>query len=102
MLGSPPRATQAASPLVFGLLMDRMGIGVLAISAGLSLSALVALLVLKARPAAAPVPAWPMALTRGTRGYTKAIVAALIWRKSESSPFREQRWHPMHPAEPKR
>jgi hypothetical protein len=37
--------------------MDRMGIGVLAISAGLSLSALVALLLLKARPAGAPVPA---------------------------------------------
>jgi uncharacterized protein DUF4231 len=37
-------------------LMDHMGIGVLAISAGLSLSALFALLLLKARPAAAPVP----------------------------------------------
>jgi hypothetical protein len=49
--------TQAASPLLFGLLMDEMGIGVLAISAGLSLSALFALLLLKARPAAAPVPA---------------------------------------------
>ncbi len=40
-----------------GLLMDYMGVGVLAISAGLSLSALFALLLLKARPAAAPVPA---------------------------------------------
>jgi hypothetical protein len=37
--------------------MDRMGVGVLAISAGLSLSALVALMLLKTRPAAAPVPA---------------------------------------------
>ena len=37
--------------------MDYMGVGVLAISAGLNLSALVALLLLKARPAAAPVPA---------------------------------------------
>jgi hypothetical protein len=37
--------------------MDEMGIGVLAISAGLSLSALFALLLLKARPATAPVPA---------------------------------------------
>jgi len=37
--------------------MDHMGIGVLAISAGLSLSALFALLLLNARPAAAPVPA---------------------------------------------
>jgi len=50
ILGGPARATQAASPLLFGLLMDRMGIGVLAISAGLSLSALVAPLLLKARP----------------------------------------------------
>jgi hypothetical protein len=37
--------------------MDHMGVGVLAVSAGLSLSAFFALLMLKARPAAAPVPA---------------------------------------------
>ena len=36
ILGAPARATQAASPLLFGLLMDYMGIGVLAISAGVS------------------------------------------------------------------
>jgi hypothetical protein len=52
ILGAPARATQAASPLVFGLLIDRMGIGVLAISAGLSLSAFVALL--SSRPLPAP------------------------------------------------
>jgi hypothetical protein len=57
ILGAPARATQAVSPLLFGLLMDHMGIGVLAISAGLSLSALVALMLLKTHPAAAPVPA---------------------------------------------
>jgi hypothetical protein len=57
ILGAPARATQAVSPLLFGLLMDHMGIGVLAISAGLSLSALVALMLLKSHPAAAPVPA---------------------------------------------
>jgi MFS family permease len=57
ILGAPARATQAASPLLFGLLMDHMGIGVLAISAGLSLSAFLALLMLKAQRAAAPVPA---------------------------------------------
>jgi len=57
ILGAPARATQAASPLLFGLLRDYMGIGVLAISAGLSLSALFALLMLRARPAAAPAPA---------------------------------------------
>jgi hypothetical protein len=37
--------------------MDQMGTGVLAISAGLSLSAFFALLLLKARPAVAPVAA---------------------------------------------
>ena len=37
--------------------MDHTGIGVLAISAGLSLSAFVALLLLRARRAAAPVAA---------------------------------------------
>ena len=57
ILGAPARATQAASPLLFGLLMDYMGTEVIAVSAGLSLSALVALLLLKARPAAAPAPA---------------------------------------------
>jgi len=57
ILGAPARATQAASPLLFGFLMDYMGIGVLAISAGLSLSPLCALLMLRARPTAAPAPA---------------------------------------------
>jgi hypothetical protein len=57
ILGAPARATQAAAPLLFGVLIDYLGTGVLAISAGLSLSALFALLFLKARPAAAPVPA---------------------------------------------
>jgi hypothetical protein len=37
--------------------MDYMGIGVLAISAGLNLSALFALLMLRARPTTAPAPA---------------------------------------------
>jgi hypothetical protein len=57
ILGAPARATQAASPLLFGLLMDYMGMGVIAVSAGLSLSAFVALLLLKARQASAPAPA---------------------------------------------
>jgi hypothetical protein len=38
-------------------LIDHIGIGVLAISASLSLSAFFALLILKARPTAAPIPA---------------------------------------------
>jgi Major Facilitator Superfamily len=47
LLGVPARATQAAAPLLFGLLLDSMGVWVLAVSAGVSLSALVALLLLR-------------------------------------------------------
>jgi hypothetical protein len=46
-----------ASPLLFGLLMDYMGTGVIAVSARGGPSAFVALLLLKARPANAPAPA---------------------------------------------
>jgi hypothetical protein len=52
ILSAPARAAQAASPLLFGLLMDHMGLEVLAISVGLSLSACFALLLLRARVAA--------------------------------------------------
>jgi MFS family permease len=48
LLGAPARAAQAASPLLFGLLLDSMGAWVLAVSAGLCLSALVALFLLSA------------------------------------------------------
>jgi MFS family permease len=54
VLGAPARAAQAASPLIFGILIDHWGGGVLGISAALSLSAGVALLVLK--PCAEPIP----------------------------------------------
>jgi predicted MFS family arabinose efflux permease len=54
LLGAPARAAQAAAPLLFGLLLDLMGGGVLVISGGLCVSALVALLLLKARPRAVP------------------------------------------------
>ena len=57
VLGAPARAAQAGAPLIFGLLLDRMGLGALAISAGLSLAALLALLMLKAHPAPMPFPA---------------------------------------------
>jgi MFS family permease len=57
VLGAPARAAQAGAPLIFGLLLDRMGLGVLAISAGRSLAALLALLMLKAHPAPVPAPA---------------------------------------------
>jgi predicted MFS family arabinose efflux permease len=57
VLGAPARAAQAGAPLIFGLLLDRTGLGVLAISTGLSLAALLALLMLKAHPTPVPVPA---------------------------------------------
>jgi hypothetical protein len=57
MLGAPARAAQATAPLIFGLLMDGMGLGVLAISAGFSVAALLALLMLKAHPERVPLPA---------------------------------------------
>jgi predicted MFS family arabinose efflux permease len=57
IIGAPARAAQAASPLLFGLLMDHMGLGVLAISASLSLGACFALLLLRARAAAATATA---------------------------------------------
>jgi MFS family permease len=55
VLAAPARAAQAASPLIFGLLIDWLGVGALAISSGLSIAALLALIGLRARtsPAAA-------------------------------------------------
>jgi len=50
LLGAPARAAEAAAPLLFGLLLDVMGRYVLWISAGLCLSALAALLAVRARP----------------------------------------------------
>src|SRR3954464_1512968 len=57
VLGAPARAAQAASPLIFGILIDQLGAGALAISAGLCLSAFLALWVLRARPEPIPAPA---------------------------------------------
>lgn len=48
LLGAPARAAQAFAPLVFGLLIDAMGRSVILVSAGLCLSALAALLCLRA------------------------------------------------------
>jgi MFS family permease len=55
VLGAPARATQATAPFLFGLLLDRIGEGAIAISAGLCLTAFFALFLLKARAAPAPV-----------------------------------------------
>ena len=57
LLGAPARATQALAPFLFGLLLDRMGAGSIAISAGLCLLAFLALFLLKARAEPAPVTA---------------------------------------------
>ena len=54
LLGAPARAAQATAPLLFGILIDVMGREVLAVSGGLCLSALAALLVLKGTSASAP------------------------------------------------
>jgi hypothetical protein len=56
LLGAPARATQALAPVLFGVLLDRMGVGSIAISAGLCLLAFFALFLLKARASPAPAP----------------------------------------------
>jgi MFS family permease len=50
---APARVTAAAAPLLFGLLMDAMGMGALIVSAGLGLAALAALALLRPQSAAA-------------------------------------------------
>jgi MFS family permease len=47
LIGAPARMAQAIAPLAFGLLIDAMGDGVLIVSSALSLSALVALCMLR-------------------------------------------------------
>ncbi len=48
LLSAPARVAQAGAPLLFGLLLDRAGLGVLAVSAGLGLASTAALLALQA------------------------------------------------------
>lgn len=50
LLGAPARAAQALAPLLFGLLLDRMGASVIIVSAGLCLASFVALLFLQTSP----------------------------------------------------
>ena len=56
ILAAPARAAQAASPLIFGLLIDWLGVGALAVSSGMSIAALLALIGLRARASPAAVP----------------------------------------------
>ena len=51
LIGAPARMTQAAAPLLFGLLIDAMGSRVLIVSSLLSLIAVAALLMLRGEPA---------------------------------------------------
>jgi MFS family permease len=50
LLGAPARAAQAFAPLLFGLALDEMGVAVIAVSSGLCLAALAALLCVHAKP----------------------------------------------------
>ena len=50
LLGAPARAAQAFAPLLFGLLIDRIGTWAILISTALCLAALGALLMLRAQP----------------------------------------------------
>ena len=49
IVGAPARMAQAAAPFAFGLLIDAMGSRILIVSSGLSLAALLALLLLRER-----------------------------------------------------
>jgi MFS family permease len=57
LLGAPARATQALAPVLFGVLLDRMGAASITISTGLCLAAFLALFLLKARAEPAPATA---------------------------------------------
>jgi MFS family permease len=52
LIGAPARAAQALAPLLFGLLLDGIGVAAILVSAGLCLAAFTALLCLRASPAA--------------------------------------------------
>jgi MFS family permease len=52
IIGAPARMAQAAAPLAFGLLIDAMGSRVLIVSSALSLSALLALFLVRKKPEA--------------------------------------------------
>jgi MFS family permease len=54
IIAAPARITTAAAPVLFGLLLNAMGIAALAVSAGLSLAALASLALLRVQPAKAP------------------------------------------------
>jgi MFS family permease len=50
LLSVPTRVAESAAPLLFGLLIDRMGVDAVLVSAGLCLAAFASLLLLRVRP----------------------------------------------------
>jgi MFS family permease len=57
LLSVPTRIAEASAPLLFGLLIDRIGVNAVLVSAGLCLAAFASLLLLRVRPAASPARA---------------------------------------------
>jgi MFS family permease len=55
VLSAPARITQSAAPFLFGLMLDKVGLGAVALSAGLMIAAFASLFLLRSR-AAAPAP----------------------------------------------
>ena len=53
VLSAPARITQSAAPFLFGLLLDDVGLGAVALSAGLMIAAFASLFALRSRTAAA-------------------------------------------------
>src|SRR5690348_9773256 len=51
LIGAPARVAQAFAPFLFGLLLDRLGVAAISVSAALCLAALAALLCLRMKPA---------------------------------------------------
>ena len=56
LLSAPARMLQAAAPFLFGLLLDRVGLGAVGLSAGLCLAAFASLFLLRPRAAVAAYP----------------------------------------------
>jgi MFS family permease len=56
VLAAPARAAQAASPLIFGLAIDWLGVGALIVSSAMSIAALLALMGVRARTSTAAMP----------------------------------------------
>ena len=54
LIGAPARIAQAFAPLLFGFLIDSIGVAAIGVSSGLCLAALVALFCLDARPVGDP------------------------------------------------